>query len=51
MAKTVKLSMSSVEDTVFCKFKQLIITKHGTLRKLGEELTKAMQLWIKNEEG
>ena len=52
MAKTVKLSATDVEDSVFRKFKQLVIAKHGTLRgKLGEELTKAMQLWIRNEEG
>jgi hypothetical protein len=51
MAKTVKLSATGVEEAVFRKFKQLVIAKHGVLRGyLGRELTKAMQLWIKNEE-
>lgn len=48
----VKLIVTGLEENVLRRFKQLVIAKHGTLRGwLGRELTKAMQLWIKNEEG
>ena len=46
-----KLTVTGLEEDVLRRFKQLVIAKHGTLRGwLGRELTKAMQLWIKNEE-
>ena len=47
-----KLTATGLEEDVLRRFKQLVIAKHGTLRGwLGRELTRAMQLWIKNEEG
>ena len=46
-----RVCITNVDDQIFRKFKQLVIAKHGILRgKLGEELTKAMQLWMKSEE-
>ena len=52
MRDLAKLTATGLEEDVLRRFKQLIIAKHGTLRGwLGRELTRAMQLWIKNEEG
>jgi len=47
-----KLSIVGMDDDVLRKFKQLVIVKHGTLRRhIGDELMKAMQMWMEKEEG